>query len=1088
MNTESTSLYHHLNDPGRLAALRAVALLDTPCEEAFDRLSRLAAQFTKAPVALVSLVDSDRQFFKSCVGLPEPWNSRRETPLTHSFCQHNRSADVPLIITDARTHPLFRDNQAIHDLSVIAYLGIPLVSPDSHILGSFCVIDTQPRSWTQQEVEAVTDLAAAVMTEIHLRAEIAQRQKAEGDRDELAALHTSLQDETKARQLAEADLKEVLLRQNEVLRSANVGLWDWDINTGKVLYSIEWKKQIGYETHEIGNDFNEWQSRVHPEDLALALNKIQHSLADPAQPYEAEFRILHKDGSYRWILAQASALPDGMGRPARMIGVHIDITERKKIETALYLSKGRYQVLFEHAPYGIVIADDKSYYIDANARMCRMLGYTRDEMIGMHASDIIAETEIQHVEPTLREIKTQSGHFRVWQFRRKDGSLFDAEVSATMLPDGYLLGIIRDITKIRQAEDRLVHERNLSNQIINSMPGVIYLFNGEGRFLRWNINFGEAIGYTDDEISHLHPVELFRGPDRDRIAERIQKVFETGHADIEAELVAKEGQTTPYFFTGRRIIYEGQTCVISMGINIIELKSTEDALRESEKRFRDLVRLLPVTVFETDPNYQLTFVNQHAHELFGYSEKDLEKGINSLDLIDPKDHSRAMTNMAKWLKGDNPGTTEYQAIKKDGTSFPILLLATSMIKTGHFSGLRGIIIDISDRKQQEEERLKISDQLRQAQKMESIGRLAGGVSHDLNNMLSPIIGYTELLLYEFEKNENIREQLNHILGAGLRAKDMVHQLLAFSRKQTLEYKPIHLNKILTNFENLLRRTIREDIEIEILTSPVDPVIMADTGQLEQVVMNLAVNAQDAMPNGGKLVFETGTACLEEAYTRIHPGSKPGHYALLTASDSGMGMDEETREHLFEPFFSTKGDKGTGLGLATVFGIIKQHQGNIWVYSEPGMGSTFKIYLPLPQKVHSKIDSTPKARLNLKGSETILIAEDNEYVRLLVHDILKKQGYTILLAENGTEALKVLNGYGRPVHLLLTDVVMPEMNGKGLCSLALEKFPDLKVLFMSGYTDEIISHHGVLEKGVQLIHKPISADILSSRVREILDKK
>ncbi len=837
MNTIDDSLQDHLNDPGRLAALQAVALLDTPAEAAFDRLTRLAARFTGAPVALVSLVAADRQFFKSSIGLPEPWRSRRETPLSHSFCQHNRTTGVPLNIADAREHSLFHSNPAVRDLSVIAYLGIPLVSPDGYVLGSFCVIDTKPHTWSETDVETVSDLASAVMTEIDLRSQMAAREKAEGDRDELTALNASLQEESDARQRAEAVI---------------------------------------------------------------------------------------------------------------------------------------------------------------------------------------------------------------------------------------------------------LHERNLSDQIINSVPGLIYLFDQDGRFLRWNLNFGTAIGYADDEISRLHPLELFRGADRKRVAERIQKTFESGKADVEAALMAKDGQTTPYYFTGRRIQYEGRACLVGMGIDISERKMAETAQRESEKRFRDLVGMLPVTVFETDRNLKLTFVNRHAHELFGYSEDDLEQGINSLDMIDPQDHDRAEANVAKRLEGENLGIFEYRAKKKDGTVFPILLQATSILKDGEFAGLRGIIVDISDRKQQEEERLKISDQLRQAQKMESIGRLAGGVAHDLNNMLSPVIGYAELLLHEYDRQDARREYANQIFGAGMRAKEIVHQLLAFSRKQTLEFKPTNLNRVLSNFETLLRRTIREDIDIIIATSAAAPVIMADTGQIEQVVMNLAVNSQDAMPQGGKLVFEIGMAELDDGYTKTHPGTKSGPYALLTVSDSGSGIDEETREFLFEPFFSTKGDKGTGLGLATVYGIVKQHGGNIWVYSEPGMGATFKIYLPIPEKARSSFDTSTSAHADLNGSETILIVEDDEHVRLLAHDILKRQGYTILMAGNGSEALTALNAYDRPVDMLLTDVIMPEMNGKELYSHAARQCPGLKVLFMSGYTDDIIAYHGVLEKGVPFINKPFTADVLTANVRKILD--
>ena len=966
MNTIDDSLQDHLNDPGRLAALQAVALLDTSAEAAFDRLTRLAARFTGAPVALVSLVDADRQCFKSCIGLPEPWCSRRETPLSHSFCQHNRTAGVPLIITDARTHPLFRNNPAVRDLSVIAYLGIPLVSPDGYVLGSFCVIDTKPRSWTEEEVKTLTDLAAVVMTEIHLRTEIIEHEKTEKERDHLAELNSLLQEEALARRRAEKTFQESEGRFRSIFEQAAVGVALIESKTGRFLdINRRYCEIVGYSIDELtgGRTFLEI---THPDDLQPDLDNMARLMAGEVRSFSMEKRYFHKDGSIVWV----------------------NLT----------------------------------------------------------------------VSPT-------------W----KAGEEPDAHVA-----------VVEDITEFKQAEAVIRHERNLSDQIINSVPGLIYLFDQDGRFLRWNRNFGTAIGYADDEISRIHPLELFRGADRDLVAERIRKAFETGQADVEAALVAKDGRTTPYYFTGRRIEYEGRACLAGMGIDISERKMAEAALRDSEKRFRDLVGMLPITVYETDRSLKLTFANRHAQELFGYSEKDLAQAIYSLDLIDPQDHDRAMANLARRLKGEDPGTLEYRARKKDGSSFPILLKAASMIKDGEFAGLRGIIVDISDRIHQEKERLEISDQLRQAQKMESIGRLAGGVAHDLNNMLSPIIGYAELLLDEFDRHDRRREYADQIFGAGMRAKDIVHQLLAFSRKQTLEYRPTTLNKILADFETLLRRTIREDIDIDIATSAETPVIMADTGQIEQVVMNLAVNAQDAMPQGGKLVFETGMAELDEGYVERHPGTTPGRYALLTVGDSGIGIDEATRQFLFEPFFSTKGDQGTGLGLATVYGIVKQHGGNIWVYSEPGMGTTFKIYLPIPEKERSSSDSASKAHADLSGSETILIVEDDEHVRLLAHEILTRKGYTILVAENGADALKALSAYGRPVDMLLTDVVMPEMNGKELYSQAVNQFPGLKVLFMSGYTDDIIAHHGILGKGVPFINKPFSADNLSIRVRSVLD--
>ena len=369
--------------------------------------------------------------------------------------------------------------------------------------------------------------------------------------------------------------------------------------------------------------------------------------------------------------------------------------------------------------------------------------------------------------------------------------------------------------------------------------------------------------------------------------------------------------------------------------------------------------------------------------------------------------------------------------------------------------------------------------------MESIGRLAGGIAHDLNNLLSPIIGYCELLLYEFDSDDRRRESMNQILGAGLRAKELVHQLLAFGRKQKMEYRPVNLNQVLMDFEKLLRRTIREDIDIEIVTAPVSPIIQADIGQIEQVIMNLSVNAQDAMPEGGVLSLKTDIVALDGTFANQHPGAAPGKYAMLAIRDTGCGMDDETREHLFEPFYSTKGEKGTGLGLATVYGIVQQHGGTIWVYSELERGTVFIMYFPIFEKPEPRLDACETEKADIKGTETILIAEDNDQVLLLSREILERQGYTVLTAENGMAALEALEAYGKPVHLLLTDVVMPQMNGQALFSAAVSKHSNLKVLFMSGYSADEAVFHGMSDKEVPFLQKPFSAETLLSKVREIL---
>ena len=392
---------------------------------------------------------------------------------------------------------------------------------------------------------------------------------------------------------------------------------------------------------------------------------------------------------------------------------------------------------------------------------------------------------------------------------------------------------------------------------------------------------------------------------------------------------------------------------------------------------------------------------------------------------------------------------------------------------------------ISDRQCAEAEKESLEKQMVQAQKLESIGRLAGGVAHDLNNMLSPIIGYGELLMEDMKDDLQTHERLQQIVQAGYRARDLVGHLLAFSRRQTLAYTRLNLNQALERFEKLLRRTIREDIELTILPASDLQTIRGDVGQVEQVIMNLCVNAQDAMPDGGKLTIETAMVDLDGGYLRDHPSAQEGRYVMLAVSDTGVGMDADTQNQIFEPFFSTKGEQGTGLGLATVYGIVKQHGGNIWVYSEPGGGTTFKVYLPVAGGAPDVKVVQPRPVRDLKGTETILLAEDNALVRELAADILRRQGYQLMVAKNGLEALGMLKSHDGPLDLLLTDVVMPDINGKELFARLTEQFSDLRVLYMSGYTNDVIAHKGVLDEGIHFIQKPFTVHGLADKVREVL---
>ena len=405
----------------------------------------------------------------------------------------------------------------------------------------------------------------------------------------------------------------------------------------------------------------------------------------------------------------------------------------------------------------------------------------------------------------------------------------------------------------------------------------------------------------------------------------------------------------------------------------------------------------------------------------------------------------------------------------------------SFDNTGVPVRLIGIVMNITDRKH-------LEDQLRQSQKMEVIGRLAGGVVHDLNNQMMVILGTVNLAIPELSPGHPVRSDLKEILSSGQRAIDLTSRLLAFSRQQIVEPQVLNLNDQLLNLDKMLPRLIGEDIELVILPEPNLGMVQMDPGQFEQVLANLAVNGRDAMPDGGKLIIKTANVTLDDEYARQHAGATPGKYVMLVVRDTGCGMTKEVKEHLFDPFFTTKDqDKGTGLGLSTCCGIVKQSSGHILVYSEPGRGSTFKIYLPCVEGTTDALPHSEGAGVLPRGTETVLLVEDEASVRKLVSRMLGKQGYTVFEASNGEEALHVAQEHTcKPIHLLLTDVVMPLMSSRKLVEHLAESRPEMKVLFISGYLDNSIVNHGVLDAGMPFLPKPFTPDVLACKVREVLD--
>jgi len=467
--------------------------------------------------------------------------------------------------------------------------------------------------------------------------------------------------------------------------------------------------------------------------------------------------------------------------------------------------------------------------------------------------------------------------------------------------------------------------------------------------------------------------------------------------------------------------------------------------------------------------------------MLGYAREEL-LGRRIEEFVPEESLEREPLELDQLQQGDVV-VGERELIRKDGTTLSTEISVRSL-PTG---GIQGIIRDTTERKESEEERERLERQLRQAQRVESLGQLAVGVAHDINNLLVPVMTLSELGLIEVPENSELNVKLRDIHSAGEQMRDLTRQLLAFGRKQELDMRILNLSTFVKEFEKMLRRLIQENVEIVTYLNPALDSVNADASQIQQILVNLAVNARDAMPQGGTLTIETDNVELDDDYVRQHVGVRPGHYVMLAVADDGCGMDPETLNLAFEPFFSTKQeDRGTGLGLATVYGIVKQHGGSVWAYSEPGLGTTFKIYLPSADAFADAVVDEPEVVARQHGSEVLLVVEDDADVRSLACQVLRGAGYNVFEAASPNEALRIAKEKTGAFDLLVTDVIMPQMNGKQLHEAICERWPNTKVLYMSGYTNGVITDQGILETDARLLQKPFTVRGLRSKVREALD--
>jgi PAS domain S-box-containing protein len=511
------------------------------------------------------------------------------------------------------------------------------------------------------------------------------------------------------------------------------------------------------------------------------------------------------------------------------------------------------------------------------------------------------------------------------------------------------------------------------------------------------------------------------------------------------------------------------------------LRNAQEGLRRSESNFRSLVTNAPYGICRCDSRGHLVDINPALVTSLGHDSAAELTGRNLSTLYADGQHWFELADHLRMQEDFQGLVAEWK--RKDGSVTAVRVSGRAIRDESQNVTFELFTEDVTERR-------ALEQQLRQSQKMEAIGRLAGGIAHDFNNLLMVISGYSEFLLDRLGPDPALRGPAKEISGAAERATSLTRQLLAFSRKQMLTPKVLDLNGVVTENLKMLTRLIGEDIDLVMIPGADLRPVKADPGQIEQVILNLAVNARDAMPHGGRLTIETANVTLDEAYARLHSPVQPGDYTMLVITDTGVGMDTETQSHIFEPFFTTKGTKGTGLGLSTVYGIVKQSGGYIWVYSEPGKGTSFKVYLP-----HATADEVPvveqaatvaPAPAEAPG-ETILVVEDEVNLRRLTRQFLENQGYQVLEAADGAAAVQICVAHQGTIHLLLTDVIMPGMNGRELAHRVSEIRPNIKVMYMSGYTENAIGHNGTLDAGITLLQKPFTLHALKAKVREVLDK-
>ena len=741
-----------------------------------------------------------------------------------------------------------------------------------------------------------------------------------------------------------------------------------------------------------------------------------------------------------------------------------------------------FQAIFNATLDALVLADDGGVYVDANPAACELFGLPRERLIGRRVGDFtVGGYDREAVWRDFMRAGKQRGRFPM---RRADGTVRELDYSATahVLP-GLHLSVLRDVTEQHHAEDTLKANEARFRAVVEKSLGAVTLSRKDGTRLYASEAVARLLGYTPAEFLRLTRHQQVHPADRPRIERELAELFERpGHSiHTEWRAIHRDGSHVWLEATLTNLFEEPAVgALVAYFRDVTGRKRAEEDLRESRALLEQAQALAHVGSWTggVEPNDPLTYSDE-CYRIFGLPIGEPVTPADFYQRVHPDDLPEVQAAIRRAVEEGHDYEVELRIVRPQGEVRWVHARATLRRAPDAPLMMIGVLRDITEQRRAEE-------QLRQAARMDAVGSLAGGVAHDFNNLLQVMVGYTSLVLDALPAGAPLRTEIEQVRNAADRAVALTGQLLAFSRRQFLKPVVLDLNRVVCDFERMFRPLLGKDITLVVNTAPHLGRVSADPSQLEQVLMNLALNARDAMPWGGTLTIETGNRELDAAYCVQHVDVKPGHYVELKVSDTGHGIDEAVRERIFEPFFTTKEKgKGTGLGLSTVFGIVTQSGGHISVDSRVGQGTTFTVHLPQSERPLDRPTAPAETPLRT-GSETILVVDDDEKVRELIGAVLARTGYRVLEAENAGEALMISEQHPETIHLLLTDVVMPRIGGRTLAERLVRARPDIKVVFMSGYADDLVKLQGVLEAGAAFIAKPVVPATLQRRIREVLD--